>query len=116
MIPQKDLAELLFSGEVDAIVADPVPKDPRIKPVIPDPDRAMKTWQATHRAIQINHMVVVKDDLTKSDTAAVREVWRMLKRQAGRQRAAYGAAFHPSGSRRTATTSRSRSITSTARV
>jgi len=31
MIPQKDLAELLFSGEVDAIVADPVPKDPRIK-------------------------------------------------------------------------------------
>ena len=78
MVPMKDLGEMLFSGEVDAIVSDPVPNDPRIKPVLPDPATAMKTWQTKHNAIQINHMVVVKDELTRSDPAAVREAWAML--------------------------------------
>jgi len=98
MIPQRDLSELLFSGEVDAVVADPVPKDPRAKPVITDPPAAMKAWQAKHNAIQINHMVVVKDELTKSDPGAVREVWRMLKeaKRIGAEPPAE-AAFHPFG-------------------
>jgi 4,5-dihydroxyphthalate decarboxylase len=78
MIPQQDLAALLFRGEVDAIVADPVP-DPRIETVIPDPAAAAKAWQAKHNgAIQINHMVVVKEELTRSDPDAVRELWRMM--------------------------------------
>ena len=76
--PQTDLNEMLLQGEVDAIVNDPVPDDPRVKPVISDPAAAAKNWQAKHRAIQINHMVVVKEELTKSDPGAVREVWRML--------------------------------------
>jgi 4,5-dihydroxyphthalate decarboxylase len=98
MIPPRDLAELLFSGEVDAIVADPVPKDPRIKPVIPDPAAAMKAWQTKHSAIQINHMMVVKDELTKSDPASIREVWRMLKeaKRIGNEPPTE-AAFHPFG-------------------
>ena len=98
MVPMKDLAEMLFSGEVDAIVSDPVPTDPRIKPVMPDPSTAMKTWQAKHDAIQINHMVVVKDELTKSDPDAVREAWRLLaesKRMANEPPAQ--AAFTPFG-------------------
>ncbi len=78
MVPMKDLGEMLFSGEVDAIISDPVPSDLRIKPVMPNPETAMKTWQAKHNAIQINHMVVVKDELTKSDPAAVREAWALL--------------------------------------
>jgi 4,5-dihydroxyphthalate decarboxylase len=78
MIPQSDLGELLFKGEVDAIVVDPVPDDPRIKTVIPDPAAAAKAWQAKHNAIQINHMVVVKEELTRSAPDAVRDVWRMM--------------------------------------
>jgi 4,5-dihydroxyphthalate decarboxylase len=58
--PQADLNEMLLKGEVDAIVNDPVPDDPRVKPVIPDPAAAAKNWQAKHRAIQINHMAVCK--------------------------------------------------------
>lgn len=77
--PATNLSAMLLNGEVDAIVNDPVPDDPRVKPVIPDPAAAAKAWQAKHNAIQINHMVVVKEELTKSDPAAVREVWRMLK-------------------------------------
>ncbi len=78
-IPQTDLARLLFSGEVDAIVADPVPDDPRLKPVIPDPAGAAKAWAAKNHAIQINHMVVVKREIAERDPESVREIWRMMK-------------------------------------
>jgi 4,5-dihydroxyphthalate decarboxylase len=98
MIPQQDLKEMLFRGEVDAVQTDPI-DDPRIKTVIADPEAAAKAWQAKHGgAIQINHMVVVKEDLTRSDPQAVREVWRMMaesKRAA--KESPKDAAFTPFG-------------------
>src|SRR6267142_3598716 len=98
MIAQTDLGELLFKGEVDAIINDPVPADPRVRSVIPDPAAAAKAWQAKHNAIQINHMVVVKEELTRSDPDAVRDVWRIMaesKRVA--KEASREAAFTPFG-------------------
>jgi 4,5-dihydroxyphthalate decarboxylase len=98
MIPQQDLKEMLFKGEVDAIQTDPI-DDPRIKTVIADPDAAAKAWQAKHGgAIQINHMVVVKEELTRTDPDAVREVWRLMsesKRAA--KESERSAAFTPFG-------------------
>ena len=52
--------------------------DPRLKSVIPDPEAAAKEWYRKHGTVPINHMVVVKESLAKSDPAAVREVFRML--------------------------------------
>lgn len=78
-IAQADLLKLLFSGEVDAIVTDPVPDDPRLKPVIPNTDAAAEMWAAKNRAIQINHMVVVKEEIAAREPDAAREVWRMMK-------------------------------------
>jgi 4,5-dihydroxyphthalate decarboxylase len=78
-IPKKDLGEMLFSGEVDALVVDPVPDDARIQTIIPDALSAVHAWQARNNAIQINHMMVVKDEFAESNPDAVREVWRMLK-------------------------------------
>lgn len=76
----RDLLSMLYDGELDAIVlGDKTLKDPRLKRLIPDPDQAAKAWHAHHRAIQINHMVVVKDTLSKSNPDAVREVYRLLK-------------------------------------
>ncbi len=98
MIPMQDLKEMLFKGEVDAIQADPI-DDPRIKTVIPNPEAAAREWQKKHGgAIQINHMVVVKEDLTRSDPAAVREVWRMMRdsKAAAKEKPA-DAAFTPFG-------------------
>jgi 4,5-dihydroxyphthalate decarboxylase len=74
-----ELGNMLLRGEVDAIVLEPAPADPRIKPVIADPAAAAKAWSAKHGgAIQINHMVVVKEELTRSNPGAVRELYRML--------------------------------------
>jgi len=82
----RDLLSMLYDGELDAIVlGDKTLKDPRLKRLIPDPDQAARAWHARHRAIQINHMVVVKDSLSKSNPDAVREVYRLLKE--GKRRA-----------------------------
>ena len=58
----KKLEEMLLAGEVDAaIVGDAQPADPRLVPVIADPESAARAWRARTGAIQINHMVAVKD-------------------------------------------------------
>ncbi len=75
----KDMVAMLLAGELDAaIVAERALPDPRLASVIPDPAAAADAWRAKHRALQINHMVVVKQSLAQSDPDAVREVWRLL--------------------------------------
>jgi len=75
-----DLLAMLLAGEVDAaVLRDTTLTDPRLKRLIPDPDQAARDWQVKYRAIQINHMVVVRDSLSKSDPDAVREVYRLLR-------------------------------------
>jgi 4,5-dihydroxyphthalate decarboxylase len=81
----KDLVTMLLAGEIDAaVVGDRVPTDPRIKTVFADPAAAAKAWQSKYNAIQINHMVVVKESLTRSNPAAVRDIYRMLKESKAR--------------------------------
>jgi 4,5-dihydroxyphthalate decarboxylase len=83
----KDLMAMLLAGEVDAAVSgERVQSDPRVVPLIPDPDGAARAWREKHGAIQINHMVTVTESLSRSQPDAVREIGRLLaesKRQAG---------------------------------
>jgi 4,5-dihydroxyphthalate decarboxylase len=75
-----ELLKMLLEGEVDAaVMRDTQLPDPRVKRLIPDPEQAARDWHARNRAIQINHMVVVRDALSKSDPDAVREVYRLLR-------------------------------------
>lgn len=81
------LVDLLLAGEIDAaIVGDGPPSDPRIRTLLPDPAAAARAWHARHGAIQVNHLVVVKETLARTRPDAVREVYRLLvesKRAAG---------------------------------
>jgi 4,5-dihydroxyphthalate decarboxylase len=82
----KDLTAMLLAGEIDAAIVGAVPSDPRLKPLIPDSAAAAEAWRRKNGALQINHMVVVKDSLSRSDPGAVREIYRLLaesKRAAG---------------------------------
>lgn len=75
----KEMVAMLLAGELDAaIVAQRALPDPRLASVIPDPAAAAAAWREKHRALQINHMVVVKESLARSDPDAVREVYRLL--------------------------------------
>lgn len=84
--PGKDITQMLLAGEIDAAIIGGAATDPRIKPLIADPNAAAREWHRKNNAIQINHMVVVKSSLTRTDPRAVREVYRLLaesKRAAG---------------------------------
>ena len=85
--PGKELLAMLLAGEIDAaILGGETPADPRIVPLIPDPTGAAHAWREKHRAIQVNHLVTVKDSLSRSQPRVVEEVYRMLvesKRAAG---------------------------------
>jgi 4,5-dihydroxyphthalate decarboxylase len=75
----KDMTKMVLDGELDAaIFGGMMPTDPRLKSVIADPDAAAKAWYGKHGTVPINHVVVVKSALSKSDPGAVREVFRML--------------------------------------
>ena len=70
---------MLIDGEIDAAIVDPVPADPRVGRVIPDHERAIRAWQRRHGALTINHMVVVRASLARSDADAIREVCRLFQ-------------------------------------
>jgi 4,5-dihydroxyphthalate decarboxylase len=82
----KELVQMLLDGEIDAaVVGDKLP-DPRLKHLIPDADAAARTWAERHGGVPINHMVVVREDLSRSRPDVVRDVFRQLcesKRAAG---------------------------------
>ena len=68
---------MLLDGEVDAaVLADPVPQDERLKSVIPDPAVAAADWHRRKGAIQVNHMVCVRNSLPQQ---VVDEVYRLLR-------------------------------------
>jgi 4,5-dihydroxyphthalate decarboxylase len=75
----KDMTKMVLDGELDAaIFGGVIPTDPRLKSVIPDPDAAAKAWYQKYNTVPVNHMVVVKTQVSQSEPAAVREVFRML--------------------------------------
>ena len=71
----KDLMGMLQAGDIDAAIAGAIPKDENIRPLIPDPEAAGKRWGEKHKAIQLNHLVVVKNNVPR-ETAE--EVYRLL--------------------------------------
>ena len=71
----KEINAMLLAGELDAAILGAVPTDPKLKPVIPDPESAGKRWGEKHGAIQLNHLVGVKNTVS---TAKADEVYNIL--------------------------------------
>jgi 4,5-dihydroxyphthalate decarboxylase len=75
----KELAQMLLDGEIDAaVVGDKLP-DPRLRHLIPDHEAAAQRRAQKIGGIPINHMVVVRSELTKSRPDVVAEVFRLLR-------------------------------------
>jgi 4,5-dihydroxyphthalate decarboxylase len=74
----RNLAQMLIDGELDAaIVGDKLP-DPRLAMLIPDSEMAASAWAEKHGA-PINHMVVIRTEISRTRPEIVREVFRMFK-------------------------------------
>lgn len=74
----KNMTDMLLSGELDAaVVGDKLP-DPRLKALIPDVEGSARAW-AEKYGDPINHMLVVRSELSKTRPDVVREVFRIFK-------------------------------------
>jgi 4,5-dihydroxyphthalate decarboxylase len=79
----KDINAMVLAGELDAAILGAVPTDPRLKPVIPDPEAAGKRWGEKHGAIQLNHLVGVKSTLSRASADEVYGLLLESKKAAG---------------------------------
>jgi 4,5-dihydroxyphthalate decarboxylase len=94
--PGKKIVEMLFDGELDAVIGDKS-ADPRAKPLFGDPEAAAKSWHQKHGVVPVNHLVVVPETLARSNPTAVAEVYRMLRESKNAAPHSPGLDFHPFG-------------------
>ncbi len=74
----KNLVQMLLDGEIDAaVVGDKLP-DPRLKTLIPDVEAVSRAWADKH-GVPINHMLVIRSELSRTRPDLVREVFRIFK-------------------------------------
>jgi 4,5-dihydroxyphthalate decarboxylase len=73
------IPDLMLKGELAAaLLGEDMPKDPRVKTLVPDAMNAAKDWFARENVVPINHMFVVHQDLSKNRPDIVRELYRMI--------------------------------------
>jgi len=77
--PGSDIGEMMLKGEVVAsLMGNDLPKDPRVRTLVPDPHNAAKKWFEREGVVPINHLFVVHEDIHKKNPEVVREIFRML--------------------------------------
>ena len=79
----KDVTAMLLAGEIDAAILGAPPKDERLKPLFPDPASAAAELQKKYGAIQINHMLVVRNDVSPEVSERVYKLFLDSKAAAG---------------------------------
>jgi 4,5-dihydroxyphthalate decarboxylase len=75
----KALAQMLIDGEIDAAIVGDKSPDPRLAPLVPEANTAAETWAKTHGGVPINHMMVIRDTISKSRPDLVKEIYRVLR-------------------------------------
>jgi 4,5-dihydroxyphthalate decarboxylase len=79
----KDPLTMLLAGEIDAAILAEPPKDGPLKTLIPDPAAAAVAWKAKNRAIQINHMLTVKDTVSDAQALGIFALFKKSREAAG---------------------------------
>src|SRR4029077_455574 len=77
----KQIIQMLIDSELDAVLGEKS-DHPDLKPLFPDAEGEEKAWFAKHGVVPINHMVVVKQELSERYPDVVREVHRLLSASA----------------------------------
>jgi 4,5-dihydroxyphthalate decarboxylase len=73
------IPQMMLDGELAAaLLGEDMPKDPRVRTLVPNAQEAAKGWFAREGVVPINHMFVVHQDLSKQRPDIVRELYRMV--------------------------------------
>ena len=87
----KQIIQMLLDGELDAVLGEKV-DHPDLKPLFADVKAEEAAWFAKHHVMPINHMIVVKQNLSDCHPEIVREVHRMLSVAATGEKAPFTSA------------------------
>jgi len=87
----KQIVRMLLDGELDAILGEKV-EHPDLKPLFADVKAEEGRWFAKHAVRPINHMAIVKQELSDRHPDIVREVHRMLSEAAAVDKSRFTAA------------------------
>jgi len=87
----RQIVQMLVDRELDAILGEKV-EHPDLKPLFADTREEEARWLAEHAVRPINHVVVVKQELSDRHPDIVREVHRMLSEAASAANARFRTA------------------------
>ncbi|MDR5822059.1 phosphate ABC transporter substrate-binding protein [Caballeronia sp. LZ043] len=69
---------MMDGGLTAALLGEDMPKDERVRTLVPDAQNAAKDWFARTGVVPINHMFVVHERLSQERPDIVRELYRMV--------------------------------------
>jgi 4,5-dihydroxyphthalate decarboxylase len=73
------IPQMMLNGELAAaLLGEDMPKDERVRTLVPDAHAAAKDWFQRSGIVPINHMFVVHETLSKQRPDIVRELYRMI--------------------------------------
>lgn len=92
------IPDLMMKGELAAaLLGEDMPKDERVRTLVPDAQNAAKAWFAREGVVPVNHMFVVHQDLSKQRPDIVRELYRMIAESRAQTEGGTPAVFPPLG-------------------
>lgn len=77
--PGKTALGMLFEGELDAVIGE-TSDDPRLRPVVAEPDAAARAWCAAKGFMPVNHMLVLREALVEERPDAAAAIWSVARR------------------------------------
>lgn len=92
------IPDMMMKGELAAaLLGEDMPKDPRVRTLVPDAQNAAKTWFQREGVVPINHMFVVHKEVSKKHPEVVREIYRMIAESRALTEGGVPAVFPPLG-------------------
>ena len=92
------IPDMMMAGELDAaLLGEDMPKDPRVRTLVPDAQTAARAWYAREGVVPINHMFVVHKDISRNRPDIVRDIFRMVKESRELTEGGVPAVFPPIG-------------------
>jgi 4,5-dihydroxyphthalate decarboxylase len=74
----KQMLQMLLHGEIDAAIFGGEIPDSQLKTVIPNADAAAAAWAQRNGGAPINHMMVIRQSISRERPDVVKEVSRLL--------------------------------------
>lgn len=92
------IPDMMMKGELAAaLLGEDMPKDERVRTLVPDAHAAARDWFAREGVVPVNHFFVVQQDVSKQHPEAVREIYRMIKESRELAEGGLPAIFPPMG-------------------